>query len=192
MAPIKITGLDLETTGLHQEKGDRIIEVAMIEVEYKPGERLVVKRKFVSRVNPHRVIHADAYAVHKISDADVASAPEWADVAPKVIQMLKSTNLLVAHNMPFDGPFLAGELLRIGLVPPDVPTFCTMENGRWSTPTGKLPKLSELCFASRVKYDPALAHAAEYDVLQTFRCLLFGLNTNFFKLPSEVLNGNAS
>lgn len=182
--PIRITGLDLETTGLHQDKGDRIVEIAMITVLYEPGQTMKAIKRFVSRCNPHKPIHPDAMAVHHITDADVAGAPEWESIVPSVVSVLKATDILVAHNMPFDAPFLAGEMLRVSVVPPDCETFCTMENARWATPTGKSPRLQELCFSLDVAYDTEKAHAAEYDILQTLKCLQAGLARGFYTLPT--------
>jgi len=177
-----ITGVDVETTGLDQAKGDRIIEVAMVSVEVV-GDRYIPKHKFVQRIDPQRPIHPDALAVHGINYSELIGCPTWDAVAPKVQDMLSKTDLLVAHNMDFDGPFIAGELLRVGLTPPNLQTFCTMTNARWATPTGKLPKLQELCFSLAVDYDPAKAHAAEYDVLVMLQCLKRGVKRRFFQLP---------
>lgn len=185
MRPIRITGIDTETTGPNQEKGDRIIEIAMIGVEYIPGQQFRVAKRYVSRCNPHKPIHPDAMAVHHITDAMVATAPEWDSIVPSIVGVLKATDILVAHNMAFDGPFLAAEMLRVNVVPPDCELFCTMENARWAHPYGKAPKLQELCFALGIPYDPAKAHAAEYDIFQTLKCLSAGLARGFYTLPLE-------
>ncbi len=58
-----------------------------------------------------------------------------------------------------------------------------MKNGRWATANGKNPKLGELCWALQVDYDPALAHAAEYDVQKTAECLWRGVDAGLYKLP---------
>ena len=88
--------------------------------------------------------------------------------------------------MGFDGPFIAAELNRIGVNVPDVHSFCTMENARWACPDGKLPRLGELCFAMGVDYDPAKAHAAEYDVQVMMDCYFKGLLRGFYQLPKEL------
>jgi DNA polymerase-3 subunit epsilon len=181
---LKILGIDTETTGLSQEKGHRIIEVAAILVDYQPGQPMKALKRFVSRSNPHRAVDPDAYEVHRISDAELVGAPEWELVVPPLEALIRETDLLIAHNFGFDGPFLAAEMLRIAVVPPDCATFCTMENGRWAHPLGKLPKLQEVCFALGIPYDPSKAHAAEYDIWQTLKCLQAGIARGFYTLPT--------
>lgn len=157
-----ITGLDIETTGLSQEKGHRIVEIAMICYDLSRKERL----RYVQRINPERSIEAKAQAVHGIALSDLAGKPKWEAVAPKIIGIFQKSSLLVAHNGDeFDLPFIVNELLRIDLTPPaHLQAFDTMVNGRWATANGKLPSLRELCFACDVDYDPSKAHAADFDV----------------------------
>ena len=185
---LPILGIDLETTGLKQQDGDRIVEIAMVEMLYETWSgRGFIKRSLVQRVNPLRPIHPAAEAVHGISMAMLKDEPVWEDVASRVLDFMQNVRLLVAHNMEFDGPFLAGELLRVGLRPPEVPTLCTMKSARWATSMGKLPKLSELCFASGVSYNPEEAHSAEYDIKRTLACLKRGLANGYYHLPEESL-----
>ena len=60
--------LDTETTGLSQPKA---VEVAWIAID----EDLNVLDEQVHRVNPEKPIEEGAYAIHGISDADVADCP---------------------------------------------------------------------------------------------------------------------
>jgi DNA polymerase-3 subunit epsilon len=172
--------LDLETTGLKQETGDRIIEIALLRIDLDSG--LEVGR-FEARVNPQRPISAEAYHVHGILLTDLAHEPIWDEVARKLRPDLERGDVLVAHNVEFDVPFLAGELIRIKEPVPDIPVFCTMENGRWATPTGKKPSLKELAFALKVPYDSGKAHGAGYDAGVTAKCLIAGVRRGFFKIP---------
>jgi DNA polymerase-3 subunit epsilon len=180
---MRILGLDTETTGLDQAKGHRIIEVAGIHAEWD-GTRMSLLRKFTKRINPERSIDPDAQAVHHISAVDLAGEPLWPEVAPAVMAQLYLADVVVCHNASFDGPFLAAELLRVGLTPPPVEIFCTMEAGRWATGQGKLPRLGELCWALGVAYDESKAHAAEYDVIVMLQCLAKGLKRGFYQLPA--------
>lgn len=179
-----ITGLDTETTGLEQSDGHRIIEVALMT--YDAATRKLVDR-YVQRIDPERAIAAAAQAVHGIAYSDLVGMPKWEAVAPEISKRLEATDLAVAHNMAFDGPFIGGELLRIGAKVPDMDVFCTMENGRWAAHDGKSPKLMELCFALGVEYDKAKAHAADYDVLVMMECFWRALDRGFFR-PGLNLN----
>lgn len=176
-----VTGLDIESTGLSQPDGHRIIEVALLDYDLE-SRKLV--DKFVQRIDPQRVIDPKAQAVHGISYEQLIGSPMWESVAELVQQRMARSSLLIAHNMGFDGPFIAGELARVGLAVPRVESFCTMQNGRWACYDGKSPKLAELCFALGVNYDPSKAHAADYDVDVTMQCFWRGLDRGFFQVPS--------
>jgi len=180
---MKIIGLDTETTGLEQEKGHRIIEIAMLTYEL---ETQALVDRYVIRIDPERAIDPMAQAVHGISYTDLIGEPKWNAVAEEIAKRMSTADLLVAHNMGFDGPFIAAELMRVGIEVPDVHSLCTMENARWATPDGKLPRLGELCFALNVAYDTAKAHGADYDVQVTMACFFKGLARGFYKLPKSL------
>lgn len=176
-----VTGLDIETTGLDQAKGHRIIEVAAILYDLDTEREL---GRWVQRINPQRSIDPGAQAVHGISFEDVAASPVWSDVAPKLAKVMDRSDLIVAHNGEgFDLPFIGAEFLRIGIALPNVKCFDTMLEGRWATPMGKLPNLGELCFACGVDYDPAQAHAADYDVEVMMASFFRARRKGFFALP---------
>lgn len=175
-----ITGLDTETTGLDQEKGDRIIEICMRSYDLDTRELV---DSYIQRIHPQRSISAGAQAVHHIGIEDLAGCPTWDEVAQSIADRLAKTDVAIAHNMAFDGPFIALELIRIGVELPNFQTFCTMENARWATPMGKNPRLGELCFSLGVPYDPDAAHSAEYDVDVMMQCLFRGIDKGFYELP---------
>lgn len=181
-----IGGLDIETTGLDQEKGHRIIEVALLlYVLDTETYQSTYKGKFVQRINPQRSIDPGAQAVHGISYEEVAMEPIWEDVAPKLSKAMSACSVIVAHNGDgFDLPFVAGELLRIGLPLPDVKSVDTMLQCRWATPMGKLPNLGEFCFATGVTYEPDKAHAAEYDVTVMMDAFFIAYRKGFVTLPT--------
>lgn len=101
---IRFLAFDLETTGTNPEK-DRIVEACFLE----PGGTPVV-----FRVNPGVPIPPDASAVHGITDADVADAPPFADVAPKVQAIAQDAVLVGYNSRTFDTPLLDAELRRAG------------------------------------------------------------------------------
>ena len=180
-----IAGLDLETTGLDQAKGHRIIEIAMILYAFDPETGAHnLRGRYVQRINPERAIDPDALAVHGITYEDVAYSPKWCEIAPKIVKLLSAVDVIVAHNgHGFDLPFLAAELLRVGQPVPDTLSVDTMLQARWATPMGKVPNLGELCFACGVDYDSEKAHAAEYDVEVMLQCFFAAYKKGFIKLP---------
>ena len=175
-----LCGLDLETTGLSQPEGDRIIEVAILTYDFDTRQLVDT---YVQRIDPERNISAKAQEVHGIAYSELVGQPKWCDVAGIVKAKMDACTHLIAHNADFDAPFIGGELLRVGLALPAIVPFCTMASGRWATPNGKYPRLGELCFALNVEYDPAAAHAAEYDTAKTIECFWRGLDRGFYTLP---------
>lgn len=178
-----IIGLDTETTGLKQEDGHRIIEIALLTYDL---DTCALKDTWIKRIDPQRPIDPKAQEVHGIAYTDLIGCPTWEEIAEEVARRMSSADLLVAHNMGFDGPFIGAELVRVGQKVPDVHALCTMENARWACPDGKLPKLGELCFALGVPYDTSKAHSASYDVEVMMSCFFKGLSRGFYELPKVV------
>lgn len=187
MKSLVIGGLDIETTGLKQSDGHRIIEFATKLYRYFPDTGAFnAAGQFEQRINPGRSIDPAAQAVHGISFEMVEACPRWEAVAPKVVKVMSACDIIVAHNGDeFDLPFVGNELLRVGQSVPSVLTVDTMVKGTWATPLGKMPSLRELCFACGVVYDESKAHAALYDVDVMMQCFFFALNKGFYRLPKE-------
>lgn len=100
--------LDIESTGLHPSD-DRVCEIALRRVR---GQR--VEASYTALVNPQRPMGSQAFQVHRITPAMLASAPTFAMIAPNVLPLLADATL-IAHNAPFDMAFLSGELARMGM-----------------------------------------------------------------------------
>lgn len=181
-----VAGVDIETTGLAQAEGHRIIEIAILIYELAT-ERYV--GKYVTRINPLRPIDPKAQAVHGISFEELSSCKTWEEIAPDVSKVFsKVDGALVAHNgVGFDMPFINAELARVGLPKVILPVVDTMLQARWATPNGKSPNLGELCFACGIDYNSDEAHAAEYDVKVMLASFFEGYRTGFFKIESETL-----
>lgn len=178
-----IAGLDLETTGLDQSEGHRIIEIAISIYDLDTRAHV---GKYETRINPQRPIDPAAQEVHKISFDMLTHCPLWSAVAPKVSAILARTRYVVAHNgLGFDMPFLYGELLREGCSLPEVYLIDTMLQARWATPDGSLPNLGSLAFACGVDYDPDKAHGALYDVDVMMSSFFSQFDRGFFQLPTE-------
>lgn len=109
--------LDFETTGLSPGR-DRVVEVAVVRVEPGQQPRLVLD----TLVNPHRRMACTE--IHGISDADVADAPEFAEIADDILAAIGGC-ALAAYNVYFDMKFLTHELEHAGHdgTPPH---FCLM------------------------------------------------------------------
>jgi DNA polymerase-3 subunit epsilon len=97
---------DLETTGINVAK-DRIVEIAVLKV-YPNGN----KESHTWRVNPEMPIPAESSVIHGITDEMVANEPTFAQLAPKVYNLIKDSDLGGFNSNRFDIPLLAEELLR--------------------------------------------------------------------------------
>lgn len=98
--------VDLETTGATAAT-DRITEIGIVEV----GADGV--REWSSLVNPGVPISAFIERLTGISNAMVAGAPTFAELAGEVLSRLEG-RLFVAHNARFDYGFLRAEFKRAG------------------------------------------------------------------------------
>jgi len=100
--------VDVETTGLSPERGDRVCEVAAVKLR---GGAVV--DTFSSLVDPQRPISSGAFAVNNISPQMLTDAPFFSDIANR-LQSLLQDSVLVAYNAPFDVSFLQMEFQLIG------------------------------------------------------------------------------
>jgi DNA polymerase-3 subunit epsilon len=112
--------IDLEFTGLDPRR-DRVVEVAVVRL--RKGE---VEAEFSSLVRPECTMSAEAVRITGLSDSLLASAPSFADIAPRVLELLADA-VLVSHNIPTDLGFLQRELERCGLpLAPPIPAVDTL------------------------------------------------------------------
>lgn len=78
---------DLETTGTNVST-DRIVEISILKVNPHAS-----KETKTWLVNPGMPIPEPASLVHGIYDKDVMNAPIFKDIAPKVLEMIKDSDL---------------------------------------------------------------------------------------------------
>ena len=104
--------LDTETTGLSAEQGDRIIEIACIELDNRRDSG----RRFHHYLNPQRNSHPDAIRVHGISNEFLSDKPLFAAIADELLKFVKGAEVVI-HNAGFDIGFLDAELARLGRPP---------------------------------------------------------------------------
>lgn len=121
--------LDTETTGISPR--DEIVEICILDPS---GEVLLDQL-----IKPKRPISPDAQRLHGIREGDVAGAPSWAEVGPK-IQRLLTGRVVAAYNAEFDRRMLAQTSLnhQVSLVFADVEWFCIMKAyakyyGQWDS-----------------------------------------------------------
>ena len=100
---------DTETTGLDPLLGDRVIEVAALELD----NDLPTGRSFHRLIQPGRDIPEEATRIHGITLDKLRDAPRFEEIADDLLEFF-GDGRLVAHNAPFDFGFLDAELARAG------------------------------------------------------------------------------
>lgn len=100
---------DLETTGTNITH-DRIVELSYIKV-YPDGEE---ERK-TRRLNPEMPIPAESTAIHGITDADVANAPTFRQIAKSLMEIFEGCDIAGYNSNKFDVPVLMEEFGRCGM-----------------------------------------------------------------------------
>jgi DNA polymerase-3 subunit epsilon len=100
--------IDTETTGLDPRGGDRIVEIAAVELV----NHLPTGRVFHHYLNPERDMPEDAFAVHGLASDFLADKPRFAEIAEPFIEFIDGARLVI-HNAEFDLAFLNAELGRL-------------------------------------------------------------------------------
>lgn len=98
MEPERYCIVDVETTGF-SPRNDSIVEIACVAVD---GSRVV--GHWSTLVNPGRPIPAEATAIHGITDAMVAAAPEVAFALRQARRFCEGRRI-AAHSATFDLSF---------------------------------------------------------------------------------------
>jgi len=104
-----IAFLDLETTGINVTN-DRIVELSVLKISPNGKEEWMS-----TRVNPEIPIPLKTTAIHGITDADVANAPVFKEVAKNLAAFLEGCDLAGFNAIKFDIPLLAEEFLRVNI-----------------------------------------------------------------------------
>ena len=103
---------DTETTGLDPATGDRIIEVAAIELV----RDLPTSRHFHRLIDPERDIPEEATRVHGYARSHLIGQKRFAEIVDDMLEFFGDAPL-IAHNATFDFGFVNAELARLSLPP---------------------------------------------------------------------------
>ncbi len=110
--------VDVEATGSSSRR-HRVIELAVVQL----GRDLRVQGEFSTLVDPQGPVGPTH--IHGIEQDDLRAAPRFAEVAARLLGLLRG-RVLVGHNVGCDRAFLAAEYARLGVELPPVPQACTM------------------------------------------------------------------
>jgi DNA polymerase-3 subunit epsilon len=167
--------IDIETTGLSPAHHHRIVEIAVVLVDDDGN----VVYEWETLLNPQRDVGATE--IHGLSAGDVYSAPTFGQVASELGSLLRG-RVPVAHNLSFDGPFVASEFERLGYFVPLTPTYglCTMRLASRYLPAG--PRTLQAC-CDRIGWQIESTHAALADARSTT-----GLLSYYIKSENQFLD----
>ena len=102
--------LDTETTGLHPDKGDRIIEIGAIElINHIPSGNT-----FHTYLNP--LIEGDmsdeSFKVHGLTTDFLSNKPLFSEIVEDLVTFIGDSKLII-HNAKFDVGFINHEIQRL-------------------------------------------------------------------------------
>lgn len=101
--------LDTETTGLHAEGGDRVIEIGCVEL----FNRKLTGNNLHFYLNPGRDSHEDALRIHGITTDFLRDKPKFEAVVDELLAYIQDAEVII-HNATFDIGFLNKELELVG------------------------------------------------------------------------------
>ncbi len=153
--------VDIETTGGHASS-NAITEIA---IYVHDGERLV--RHYKSLINPQQKIPLYITALTGISNAMVASAPAFEEVAEEIFELLRD-NIFVAHSVNFDFSFVKHHLKRSGY-DLAVKKLCTVRLSRKTFPGHHSYSLGNICRNLNIPIEGR--HRADGDAKATVKLL---------------------
>ena len=149
--------VDIETTGGHAAANG----ITEIEIHVHDGERII--QHFTTLINPERSVPSFITALTGISNAMLASAPLFSEVAEKIHELL-SDNIFVAHNVNFDHSFVYHHLKLHGYEL-NVKKLCTVRLSRKTFPGFPSYSLGKLCRHMNINIDGR--HRADGDAKAT-------------------------
>lgn len=178
--------VDIETTGLDPKKGDKIIEIACLElINHIPTEKY-----FHTYLNPQEQdISPGAFKVHGIEKDFLSDKPLFKEIAADFLVFIDEASVL-AHNASFDIGFLNHELAKEKMkIIDDEKVIDTLKIARNKHP-GMPNNLDALCKRYNVAEQKRGLHDAKSDcdlLAQVYIELIGGRQRNF-KLTEDNIN----
>ena len=177
--------LDTETTGLHPNQGDRLVEIGCIELV----NRRLTGNHLHFYINPERNMPEAAAAIHGLRDDFLKDKPVFAEVANEIISFSKDAEVII-HNAAFDLGFLDMEFKRLGL-----DSFSSVIGGVVDTLTdaqkmfpGKRNRLDDLCNRFGIKNDHRTLHGAL--LAEVYLSMTRGQNDLMMDSSSDAMNSS--
>ena len=149
---------DTETTGLKPEDGEKIVEIAAVELI----NHIPTGKTYHQYINPHRKVSEKALKVHGLSEEFLKAKPSFAEIAQDWIDFVGDAKL-IAHNANFDMKFINNELKQAGYKEYEPDRFIdTLEMARTLFPQQK-NDLDTLCERYHIDNSSRTIHGALID-----------------------------
>ncbi len=151
--------LDTETTGLDPKTGDRLCEIAGIEII----NHIPTGNRYHVFINPERDMPEGAFKVHGLSAEFLADHPVFALQVDGFLDFVRGAKLVI-HNAEFDMRFINHELglLKKPSIPMD-DVIDTLAMARRRHP-GAPNSLDALCARYKIDTSKRVKHGAMIDV----------------------------
>ena len=156
-APVAYAVFDCETTGTAPDR-DEIVSLAVVRLDADGCEM----GRLARLVRPSCPIPAGATAIHGITDADVARAPRFEEIAADLLALLAGA-VFAAHNAAFDLGMVQAAFARAAVVYRPAGVACTLAAYRVLDPLAENHRLESLCRSRGIVLEGA--HEALGDAL---------------------------
>jgi DNA polymerase-3 subunit epsilon len=183
--------LDTETTGLDPATGDRILEIAALEI----FNQAPTGAHYHVLINPERDVPEGAVKVHGHTTESLKDKPVFAGIVDEFLAFIGDDRLVI-HNADFDVGFLNAELLRAGRTPiAKDRVLDTLALARKKHP-GASNSLDALCDRYRIDRSKRVRHGALLDselLVEVYVELSGGRQRSFtLAAPTRILGGEAT
>jgi DNA polymerase III epsilon subunit family exonuclease len=160
---IPLAIVDVETTGVSADLGDRVIEIGIARIECG---RIAVQ--FEQLLDPRRRISGGVTALTGITQEMVAGQPTFREILPSILPLLKDA-IVIGHNVRFDLWFLHREFRRCSLeIAQELDNAHVMDTVRIARRRFGRGGNGLQMLSRRLGYEPPIAHRALHDAITTF------------------------
>jgi DNA polymerase-3 subunit epsilon len=149
--------LDTETTGLDPLRGDKLIEIACVELM----NQLPTGKFYHTYVNPERDVPQISTEITGLTRNFLKDHPVFSSVADEFLAFIEDSPLVI-HNADFDLKFLNVELTQIRKEPLRNPVVDTLYMARKKFP-GSPASLDALCRRFKIDLSNRTKHGALID-----------------------------
>lgn len=160
VADLPLTFVDVETTGLDIDEGDRVCEVALLRI--RRGQEVM---RWSSLVHPGRSMPPRATAINGITDQMLATAPRFDRLVSTISPLLCDT-VFIAHNAQSDIRFLRHEF---SLAQRALPPLAVVDTLALAQAWYRFPHNSLQAIAAFFGLNNTVRHRALADVLTAWQ-----------------------